>query len=99
MQNSGVNIIALETYSAFYLFQFVSFWRRVPSIMYLLLLFASLGTLYEPSRGTHILTIVYNDTIIAKEMFESSFFFYQQCGLPPGKSQGRYIIYQALIAQ
>ena len=99
MQNSGVNIIALETYSAFYLFQFVSFWRRVPSIMYLLLLFASLGTLYEPSRGTQILTIVYNDTIIAKEMFESSFFFYQQCGLPPGKSQGRYIIYQALIAQ
>ena len=74
MQNSGVNIIALETYSAFCLFQFVSFWRRVRSIMYLLLLFASLGTLYEPSRGTHILTIVYNDTIIAKEMFESSFF-------------------------
>ena len=31
--------------------------------MYLLLLFASLGTLYEPSSGTQILTIVYNDTL------------------------------------
>ena len=74
MQNSGVNIIAIETYSAFSLFQFASFWCR--SIMYLLLLFASLGTLYEPSSGTQILTIVYNDTLIAKEMFELSFFFF-----------------------
>ena len=70
-------------------------WRHAQSIMYLLLLFASLGTLYEPSSGTQILTIVYNDTLIAKEMSESViffffffFFFYQQCGLPPGKSQG-----------
>ena len=88
MQNSGVNIIALETYSAFYLFQFVSFWRRVPSIMYLLLLFASLGTLYEPSRGTQILTIVYNDTIIAKEMFESSFFFISNAVCLQGNRKG-----------
>ena len=83
MQNSGVNIIAIETYSAFSLFQFASFWCR--SIMYLLLLFASLGTLYEPSSGTQILTIVYNDTLF----FFFFFFCYQQCGLPPDKSQGR----------
>ena len=39
------------------LFQFAPFWRRVQSIMYLLLLFASLGTLYEPSNGTKVLTM------------------------------------------
>ena len=88
MQNSGVNIIALETYSAFYLFQFVSFWRRFRSIMYLLLLFASLGTLYEPSRGTQILTIVYDDTLIAKEMFESSFFFISNAVCLQGSRKG-----------
>ena len=85
MQNSGVNIIAIETYSAFSLFQFASFWCHARSIIYLLLLFASLGTLYEPSSGTQILTIVYNDTLF----FFFLFFCYQQCGLPPGKSQGR----------
>ena len=84
MQNSGVNIIAIETYSAFSLFQFASFWCHARSIMYLLLLFASLGTLYEPSSGTQILTIVHNDTL-----FFFFFFLLSAMCLPPGKSQGR----------
>ena len=88
MQNSGVNIIAIETYSAVYLFQFASFWCHVRSIMYFLLLFASLGTLYEPSSGTQILTIVYNDTLIAKEMFESSFFFISNAVCLQGNRKG-----------
>ena len=74
MQNSGVNILAIETYSAFHSFQLVSFWRHARSIMYLLLLFASLGTLYEPSSETQILATVYNDTLIAKEIFELPLF-------------------------
>ena len=39
--------------------------HRVRSIMYLLLLFASLGTLYEPSSGTKVLTM-------AKRMIKAS---------------------------
>ena len=74
MQNSGVNILAIETYSAFYSFQFVFFWRHVRLIMYLLFLFASLGTLYKPSSGTQILAPGYNNTLIAKEVFELSLF-------------------------
>ena len=53
--------------------------------MYLLFLFASLETLYEPSSETQILATVYNDTLIAKEIFELSL-FYQQCCSPRGRS-------------
>ena len=42
--------------------------------MYLLFLFASLETLYEPSSETQILATVYNDTLIAKEIFELPLF-------------------------
>ena len=42
--------------------------------MYLLFLFASSGTLHEPSSGRQILAMVYNNTPTAKEISELSFF-------------------------
>ena len=95
MQNSGVNILALETYSAFYLFQFVSFWRHVRLIMYLLFLFASSGTLYEPSSGTQILAMVYNNTPTAKEISELSFFI-SNAICHQGHHKGDYFKHEAL---
>ena len=81
MQNLGVNVFSF-LFVSIYLF-------LVPrSINYVhIILFASLRTLYEPSSETQILTMVYNNTLIAKEMFKLSF-FYQQCGFPIGISQG-----------
>ena len=68
MQNLGVNVFSF-LFVSIYLF-------LVPrSINYVhIILFASLRTLYEPSSETQILTMVYNNTLIAKEMFKLSFF-------------------------
>ena len=69
MQNLGVNVFSF-LFVSIYLF-------LVPrSINYVfIILFASLRTLYEPSSETQILIMVYNNTLIAKEMFKLSFFF------------------------
>ena len=68
MQNLGVNVFSF-LFVSIYLF-------LVPrSINYVFIIsFASLRTLYEPSSETQILTMVYNNTLIAKEMFKLSFF-------------------------
>ena len=81
MQNLGVNVFSFLLVSI-YLF------LAPRSINCVFIIFiVSLGTLYEPSSETQISTMVYFNTLIAKEMFELSF-FYQQCGFPPGISQG-----------
>ena len=82
MQNLGVNVFSF-LFVSIYLFLMP---RSINCVF--IILFASLRTLYEPSSETQILTMVYNNTLIAKEMFKLSFFFYQQCGFPLGISQG-----------
>ena len=81
MQNLGVNVFSF-LFVSIYLFLMP---RSINCVF--IILFASLRTLYEPSSETQILTMVYNNTLIAKEMFKL-FFFYQQCGFPLGISQG-----------
>ena len=83
MQNLGVNVFSF-LFVSIYLFLVPRSINYVFIIYYLLFL---LRTLYEPSSETQILTMVYNNTLIAKEMFKLSF-FYQQCGFPIGISQG-----------
>ena len=65
--------------------------------MYLLFVFACSGTLYEPSSGIQILTMVYNDTPTAKEIFELSFFI-SNAICHQGHYEGDYIKHAALSA-
>ena len=68
MQNLGVNVFSF-LFVSIYLFLMP---RSINCVF--IILFASLRTLYEPSSETQILTMVYNNTLIAKEMFKLSFF-------------------------
>ena len=70
MQNLGVNVFSF-LFVSIYLFLVPRSINYVFIIYYLLFL---LRTLYEPSSETQILTMVYNNTLIAKEMFKLSFF-------------------------
>ena len=68
--------------------------RRIRSILYSLLSSASFGRQYKPSRGTQILTIVYNDTNCERNV--GLIFFCQQCGLPARKSRDDHFKHAAL---
>ena len=70
MQNLGGNVFSF-LFVSIYLFLVPRSINYVFIIYYLLFL---LRTLYEPSSETQILTMVYNNTLIAKEMFKLSFF-------------------------